>query len=251
MRVILFIVVLLGGFQMLPGQNQLDDQGRKTGHWKVDHPSGKTLYEADFKEGLPVGTMIRYYESGIVRARMRFDSTGIRNYTWMFYPNGKPAAEGWFVNQQKDSVWTYFSPVDGTVRIREPYQNGHLHGIVRNYYPSGRVSEELTWEHNVKQGLWKQFYTTGTPRLTGHYRDDRLNGSYEVYFGDGGLKIRGEYLDNQTHGTWTYFDESGTELISVEFLRGIPVNQEQYYQWINDTLEKYQQPISPEAFPEF
>ena len=251
MRMMLFIGFILGGLQMVSGQNQLDSQGRKTGHWKADHPNGKTLYEADFKEGLPVGTMIRYYESGVVRARMMFDSTGIRNYTRMFYPTGKPAAEGWFVNQQKDSVWTYYSPMDGTVRIREPYQKGQLHGIVRNYYPNGRISEELTWEQNHKQGPWKQFYITGTPRLNGNYRDDRLNGSYEVFFGNGEPKIKGEYLDNQTHGTWSYYDESGTEVISVEFLRGIPVNQEKYNQWFQDSLEKYLQPISPEPFPEF
>jgi antitoxin component YwqK of YwqJK toxin-antitoxin module len=251
MRFTIFISIILAGNLTISGQNQLDEQGRKSGHWKVDHPNGRTLYEADFVEGHPVGEMIRYYENGAVRARMMFDSAGIRSYTRMFYPSRKPAAEGWFLNQQKDSVWTYYSPSDGSVRIREPYQNGKLHGIVRNYYNSGQVSEEAQWAYGQKQGPWKQYYQTGATRLSAHYRDDLLNGSYKVYFADGTLKIKGELLDSRSHGTWSYYDESGEELISLEYLNGIPVDREKYNQWMQDTLEKYIEPLAPESYQNF
>jgi len=242
---------MLGAVVTVSAQNQTDEQGRKTGHWEVDYPNGRTLYEAEFKEGRPVGTMIRYYENGSVRARMHFDSTGTRCYTQMLYPSGKIAALGWYLNQQKDSTWTYYSPVDGSVRIREPYQDGKLQGKVRNYYPSGRVSEEIGWDNNVKQGDWKQYYKNGVPRLSSHYENDLLNGSYEVYFGNGKIKIRGEHLKGKINGTWSYFDEAGKELVSHEFLNGIPVDSEGYYQWVHDSLEKYQNISIPETIPQF
>ena len=51
--------ILLFVFIALQGQNLVDDQGRKTGHWIVEYPNGRTLYEADFVKGEPVGEMIR------------------------------------------------------------------------------------------------------------------------------------------------------------------------------------------------
>ncbi len=251
MRLTIFISLILAGTLTVSGQNQLDDQGRKSGHWKVDDPKGKTLYEADFVEGRPVGEMIRYYKSGAVRAKMMFDSTGDRSYVRMFYPNRKIAAEGRYFKQQKDSVWTYYSNSDGSVRIREPYKNGFLQGMVHNYYTSGQVSDEVDWAYDLKQGNWKQYYLTGAPRLSAHYRDDLLHGSYEVYFANGNLKVKGDFLEGRSNGFWSYHDETGAELISLEFLNGIPVDRERYDQWIQDTLEKYQAPIAPESFQNF
>jgi hypothetical protein len=73
----MFRIITIGFFLAmalsLQGQNQVDEKGRKTGHWQVEYPNGKILYEADFVEGLPVGVMVRYYENGVVKARMRFD----------------------------------------------------------------------------------------------------------------------------------------------------------------------------------
>jgi len=251
MRFFVIISIILAACLTVSAQNQLDEQGRKSGRWKVDHPNGSTLYEADFFEGRPVGEMIRYYENGVIRARMMFDSSGIRSYARMFFQSGNEAARGWYVHQQKDSVWTYFSPVDGSIRIREPYEDGKLHGTLRKYYNNGQVSEEVEWIGGQKQGPWKQYYPSGAPRLSAFYADDVLNGSYKVYFSNGTLEISGEMLNGRSHGTWSYFDEKGETLISLEFVHGIPADREKYDQWISDTLEKYQMPLEPEPFQNF
>ena len=81
-------LILLGGIAALHGQNRLDEQGRKTGPWKVEYPGGKTRYEGTFHEGEPVGEMIRYYETGAVSARMMFDPDSDRSYTRLYYQSG-------------------------------------------------------------------------------------------------------------------------------------------------------------------
>ncbi len=85
----------------------------------------------------------------------------------LYYKNGKPAAEGWYVNQEKDSVWTYYSEFDGSVRIREEYLAGKLDGKVKSYYASGEISEEVEWKQDVKEGSWMQYYENGTPQAFG------------------------------------------------------------------------------------
>lgn len=244
----LLTCLLLSGVLAVQGQNLLDGEGRKTGHWKVEYPGGKTLYEADFVEGRPVGEMIRYYENGVVKARMIFQPDGDRSLALLYFNNSKPAAEGWYVNQIKDSVWTYYSEFDGSVRIREPYLDGVLEGVVRSYYPDGKISEEVTWKQNLKEGPWSQYYQNGVRRLSGHYKNGMLNGSYEVYFSNNIIEIRGTYLDDKSHGTWYFYDESGEQLYSLEYLNGTPVDLEKYDLWIQDSLKKYEDVIIPDSF---
>jgi len=244
---LLTIYILLFGVLALQGQNLMDEEGRKTGHWKVEYPNGRTLYEADFMEGRPVGEMLRYYENGALRARMIFETGGKRSYVYLFYNSSKPSAEGWYVDQVKDSVWTYYSEFDGSVRFREPYLDGKLHGLIRSYYPGGEISEEVEWKQNVKEGAWKQYYINGVPRLSGHFKNGLLQGSYEVYFSDNTIKIRGSYLENKSHGTWRFYDETGKEVYVLEYVKGTPSDLEKYELWIQDSLMNYEVVSEPES----
>jgi antitoxin component YwqK of YwqJK toxin-antitoxin module len=239
--------ILLFVFLGVTGQNRLDEQGRKTGPWKVEYPDGNARYEATFKAGKPVGEMVRYYDNGAVQARMMFDSTGTRSFTILYYKNGSKAAEGWYLNQKKDSVWTYFSEFDGTVRIREPYQRGKLEGNVSRYYPTGEVSEEVAWKGNRKQGAWKQYYTDGSLRLESNYENDSLNGPYRVFYPDSTLKVSGTYLGNQSNGTWDYYDDQGSVAFSIEYEYGRAVDQEKYLQLMQDTLARFQNLPDPDT----
>jgi len=246
-RLLLFCL-FLSAFPTLNGQNQVDAEGRKTGHWKVEYPNGNTRFEADFVEGQPVGEMLRYYEKGGIRARMFFDGDGSCSHVKMFYENGKPAAEGIYLEQEKDSVWTYFSEYDGSVRIREKYLDGKLEGLSQSYYPNGGISEEVQWKNGEKDGFWKQYYTNGAQRLSAHYKDGQLQGPYELYFSTGTIKIRGTYLNNRSHGTWSFYDESGKEIFALEYVNGTPADWEKYTNWIQDTLKKYEVVDKPESF---
>jgi antitoxin component YwqK of YwqJK toxin-antitoxin module len=243
--------ILLIGFLNLNGQNLLDEEGMKTGHWVVEYPGGGRLYEADFVKGEPVGEMIRYYKNGAVRARMLFESGGEKSRVRLFYENGKPAAYGLYVNQAKDSVWTYYSEFDGSVRIRESYRDGKLDGFTRSYYANGEVSEEVEWKAGVKEGSWNQYYENGAPRLSGYYKNNMLHGSYEVYFPNNTPKIRGSYVENRSDGIWYYYDDTGNELYSLEYLNGVPADQEKYDMWIQDTLKKYEVVSEPELLQQF
>lgn len=249
-RVFVFAALLLG-FQALQGQNLVDDQGRKTGHWKVEYPNGHTLYEADFVEGRPIGEMLRYYENGMLRARMIFERESERSYVYLFYNSGKPSAEGWYINQDKDSVWTYYSDFDASVRIREPYKDGKLNGVSRSYYPMGGISEEVEWKQNVKNGAWKQYFQNGVLRLSGHYENGLLQGPYEVFLSDNTIEISGAYKDNKAHGTWRFYDDEGKEIFALEYVNGIPADMEKYEQWVQDSLIKYEVVTEPDFNQQF
>ena len=234
---IIALVMLIQGFLTIQGQNQLDDQGRKSGPWRIDYPNGNPRYEAIFREGKPVGIMVRYYESGEVRARMKFDPPQAnRSVAEMFYKSGKRAAAGIYLNKLKDSVWTYYSGYDGTVRLRDGYLEGKRHGKATRLYPDGEVSEEIMWKDDRREGPWMQYFGDGSIRLKGHYENNMLNGPYEVYYSNNILMMSGTYLNNQSTGTWSYYDEAGNLLYTLEYEHGRPVDHEKYLQLMQDTL---------------
>lgn len=252
----IYIIFILGSAviwgqdpQGRPGMNQLDDQGRKTGPWKVEYDNGNTRYEGRFREGKPVGMMKRYYETGMMQAKMDFGSGSGRCYAEMFYKKGNKAAEGIYVGQSKDSVWTYFSRADETVRIREGYEAGQLHGKSFRYYPDGTVSEEVTWNRGIREGPWIQYYEEGNVRLKSQYADDMLNGPYNVYHTDSTLIISGMFINDLTEGTWKFYDDTGSLVDSLAYRGGEPVDQEKYDRLIlQDTLIQKEPTMEPEPF---
>jgi len=218
------------------GQNRVDEKGRKTGPWKVEYPNGNTLYEGTFLEGKPVGEMTRYYESGAVRARISFGPEDGTSHAELYYKNGKPAAEGIYRDEQKDSVWTYFSEFDGSVRIRENYRLGKLNGVSRRYYADGQISEEILYDEGVKQGPWTQYYENGELRLQATYRNDKLEGEYRVWGQESNLLMEGKYRDGQSEGTWNYYDDEGKLLYSLDYRNGVPSDREKYLKMMQDPL---------------
>ena len=239
MKQIIFVVILLAGFSALKGQNELDEFGRKTGPWRVEYPNGQTLYEGTFLEGKPEGLMTRYYDNGALRAKMYFDQILDRSKAELYYKGDKKAAEGFYQGKEKDGEWTYYSEFDGTVRMSETYAYGKLHGFAYRYYPSGEVSEEVSWEKNSKEGPWIQYFEGGGIRLKSNYHNNMLNGTYEVYFTDKILMMSGSYVDDGSEGTWNYFDENAEPLYTLEYKNGYPVDQEKYMKLMQDTLLKY------------
>ena len=44
--------------------NQIDAKGLKQGMWKKNYANGKIMFEANFKDNVPIGEMKRYHRSG-------------------------------------------------------------------------------------------------------------------------------------------------------------------------------------------
>jgi antitoxin component YwqK of YwqJK toxin-antitoxin module len=249
--IMFFVLALFLTAMDLGAQNQVDEMGRKTEPWKVEYPNGKTLYEGTFREGLPVGELIRYYDTGAVRARMSFDDSGTTSFARLFYKGGKKAAEGIFHGQEKDSVWNYYSEFDASLRMKESFQMGLLNGPSYRYYPSGEVSEVTNWVNDSMQGPWIQYYEDGTLRLEGHYHKDELHGIYEV-FGPGEKPVmKGQYEKGLSTGIWDYYQEDGEIMYSLEYRDGMPVDQELFMKIMldsvfgADTLLQEAQPFQP------
>ncbi len=187
----ILVIVCIGWLipQMAHAQetlNQMDDNGRKTGIWKGYHADGSLRYEGRFANDRPQGVFSYYDEAGRIKATNRFDPAGRKAYHQAFDSTGFKLAEGVYLNQKKDSIWTYYSPQDSAVIARETYQNDIKHGLSVTYYPqNGQPAEELHYENGKLNGPWIKYFEDGTLMTQGFYEHNKLHGPYTTYHPNG------------------------------------------------------------------
>ncbi|KPK87008.1 MAG: hypothetical protein AMS27_03730 [Bacteroides sp. SM23_62_1] len=206
--------------------NQLDNQGRKQGWWKKYYPDGPLMYKGFFKDDIPYGILKRYFETGELKAIMNHCPDGISVYAELFYMNGAPAAEGKYYQNQKDSIWKYYSYYSNTLTYTETYLKGQKEGLSSIYYQNGQVAELIDWKANKKHGPWLQFYEDSTLRLSSQYKNDELDGTYKIFNSSGKLMVMGQYVKNEPDGTWFYYDDEGQLKFELLYDKGKILNED-------------------------
>lgn len=217
---VIFIALVSGISAQDKVMNQLDPAGKKSGVWESYFENGKVKSHGTFKDGHPVGELLKYYPGGILQASMLFDQTGKISYVKVYYEAGHLASEGKYIDQLKDSVWNYFSTYDKRKALTETYLMGKKSGDSFKFYADGKVSEYLVWKNDLKNGKWEQYYENGQIRLTGNYLNGMLDGDYICYNPDGSTSITGKYLAGSMDGKWTYYNEDGALDMIVEYVNG-------------------------------
>ena len=236
--------------------NKVDENGLKHGFWKKYYPNGNLFYSGFFKDDKPVGTLKRYYESGRLKAIMNFDSTGTYAETKLYYEDGKLAAEGYYYNSLKDSLWKYYSYYEGTIISDEIYKKGLKNGISHKYYPNGNITEKTEWKDNIKNGVWEQYYENNSLRLKGSYNRGKLSDDFIVYSPDGSIQIKGHYLEGKRHGKWIFYDDKDNVNFEVNFIYGkvedeeaLTRKQQEYFQKMDKNIGKFKDPEPADFLP--
>lgn len=236
--------------------NQTDARNLKQGHWKKTYPNGTVMYKAFFKNDKPLGKMIRYFESGHVKAVMNYAGDGENARVVLYYENGNPAAEGKYAGTLKDSVWTYYSFYSKNVTSRETWNKGVRQGTMINYFDNGDISEKLEWEDNKKNGLWEQYFKGNILKMKAWYKDNKLDGEFVVYTVNNAPYITGTYRNNLREGKWNFYDETGSIKQELNYSSGIPAEsvnlsaeQQEFFRSIDEAQGKYTEPDETDFLP--
>ena len=218
--------------------NQTDSQGLRQGYWKKSYPDGNLIYKGFFKDGKPVGKMDRFYENGTRRAELVYPQGTDFTYATIFYRTGKLAAEGKYVNMAKDSMWHYYSYYSDDLMYTETYKTGLKDGESRKFYPGGQLAEVMTWQMDIKQGLWKQFFEDSTIRLVSWHDSNLLHGRYQVYNRNHVLIMDGEYDHGKMDKTWHFYDDNGKEEHALLYEKGELQKSKELEEWAKKHMEE-------------
>ncbi len=206
--------------------NQEDMAGNRQGLWIEYFDNGLVKYEINFVNNKPVGVYRKYHENGKLKANLVFDETSTKASAILYDENGSRIAMGFYVNQQKDSLWQYF--IADTIVLREEnFDNGVKDGYDKVYFVTGSVYEERNYSEGIEHGAWRRYYGNGQEMFETKYVNGELNGPYIKYYSDGVLNISGKYKDNVRDSTWTFYNKETNERSEIFYINGIAENQEE------------------------
>ena len=217
------ILIILTGVAYGQPKNQRDAAGLRQGFWEAVDNRGMPVFSGYFKDDKPIGEMTRYFPTGGVRSIMNHDDTGVNARARLFWPNGEIAAQGIYVNTQRDSVWLFYNQI-GTLMSRIEYKEGKQNGIEQKFYPNGIIFEEVNWKDSIKHGEWKQYFNNGQLKIAVNYINGSLEGQYTSFYLDGNKEIEGVYKDGVPHGDWIRYKENGEYAVTIKYNNGTIMN---------------------------
>lgn len=204
--------------------NQKDSQGRKQGVWKVPYSNVKTYrYKGQFKDDVPYGKFVYYYESGAVEAVIHFSDNGKTTRSQMYHQSGYTMAKGKYINKEKDSIWVYYDD-RGIISYQENYKNGVLDGQKVFFYEPVdnklRVARYEYWKNGVRHGGYKEYHENTNIKEEGKYVDGNLDGVVKVYHRNGKIMKVMRYEYAVKHGPWDFYDENGKPVGTKWYWKG-------------------------------
>jgi len=236
-NVAIFLFVLLTTVGLSQEVNQTDAQGKKQGVWKKYHSNGLMRYTGTFKDDKPVGLFKYYYDSGKLQAKI--SHFGNESYANIYYPIGAVKSTGKYINQKKDSLWTYYD-VKGHKTATEYYTEGVKNGVCKIYYTDGTVAEEKEYLNDFEKGSWKQYFSNGKLKRMCFYIKGSLEGKAYFYTSDGKKRIVGHYFHGTRNGDWIYFKPDGSAERKETYYRGQRVDKNKDDRVIYDDSLKYE-----------
>jgi len=180
------------------------------------YPNGKLMYKGCFQNRQPVGEFIRYYPTGVTKARMNYKLNKIN--AKLYDERGSLAAVGNYIGGKKDSIWTYYKR--GKIISRDSYLNGMKHGLSVVYGDEGNLCEENHWYKGSKNGVWRRYYSDGHKKFEATYMNSRLDGKFIAYSREGKVDTEGVYSDNVKNGEWKYYDYLGAVRLKLVYING-------------------------------
>lgn len=187
----------------LKSNGQYDNEVR-TGSWNYYYEGGGLKAQTLFDNGS--GMYKEYYASGKLKME-GLNKSGKSDSLWVYYfESGEKKAEGYYKQGLKTGPWKYFYK-NGKVSAEGGYETGQTLGNWIYYFPNGAKSAEGLQKNGSKDGYWKMFYDTGVIKGVGEFNEG--TGEYKEYYISGSLKVTGNFKGDLNHGRWTYYDEEG------------------------------------------
>lgn len=205
--------------------NHTDDQGRKQGEWVKRFENGEIRYKGQFLNDEPVDTFRYYYPGGELLAETVHKGNGV-SYTHMYHRNGKDRAIGKYLNEKRDSVWTFYKET-GVLISMETYVNGEKHGLTKAFFSNGKLAERKEFVQGEESGKWTVFYEDGNKKMEGNLEGGEWNGAFIYYFPEGGMQFRGLYNKGLKKGIWYEYNDQGKLIRKEHYKNGDLINIEE------------------------
>src|SRR4030042_2181877 len=225
--------------------------GKPEGYWKSYYVTGIKKSEGKYTNFQLDSIWVFFDQTGDTIKKINY-LFGKRNGNSFEYK--KAPAEGLYVYSKelfagdKKEGTAYFYFPDGKVQQTLSYSNGKKEGLSKEYDKNGTVLTLLEYNKDfligrerinrtdnkkLKQGVWKEFYPTGSVRTEKNFKDDQLHGYYKEYDNrgilvltmlyDNGSIVKSKVEDEPDIEMENRYDKNNKLIYSGPFRNKIPV----------------------------
>jgi antitoxin component YwqK of YwqJK toxin-antitoxin module len=185
--------------------NQFNANGKRDGIWKKYYDNGDVRYEGEFKNGKEIGTFTFYNQGSSYPAIVKIFSNTSDTASVKFYDKTRIKTKGKMVGKKRVGKWIYYFADGKRVFSEENYVDGVLHGVVKNYYDNGNLTEETYYKDGKKHGTSKIYTESGILIEDVNYENGKLNGLAKYFDIKGVIKEKGMYAYGERKGKWEFY----------------------------------------------
>lgn len=188
----------------------VDEEGRKsiltykegnlTGPVQLFTPDGLLFFEGELDHGRLCG-LCKSYENGVLRSTVKMENGQPHGLAKQFNENGALVSEVTFVRGTKQGEMVQYDP-QGNVSMQATFSDDMLNGPFKTF-----AQEELTLKTTYKNGhlhgLLENFYAEaegGKYLRTAAYEEGVLQGKERIYHASGSLLMETEYASGKRLG---------------------------------------------------
>ena len=199
----------------------IDESGKKQGEWIFYYMNGEIESKGKFVDNNKIGSWIFYFDNGKIEQIGSYDKDGfyVGEWKWFYEDGSKRIVEQYFEGEREGNFIEYADK--GDVIIEGEYVRGLREGdwlITVNKY-----IEKGTYLENVKDGVWRYYYTADTLYFKGNFIDGSEDGEHIWYHKNGRTKEEGSYIMGLREGVWKFYDFEGKLLLRIKYEDGIEI----------------------------
>jgi antitoxin component YwqK of YwqJK toxin-antitoxin module len=172
------------------------------------YPTGQKQAELEFVGTMRNGSVVEYFENGVVRARGHY-TRDVEDGLWTtYYWNGQPKSEGAFSRGLKDGPWqTWFA--SGGHQAVESYARGIADGHFASWHEGGQLEHDATYQGGLAEGRERWWSKDGVLLSDGNFHLGLAEGPFATFDEVGAPVSTGAYLHGREVGTWRRYAGNG------------------------------------------
>ena len=188
--------------------NQLDNNGKRTGHWEKYYNNKRIRYKGQFEAGKEIGVFQFYsaLNSDHPIAIKTFDNSSAIADVKFYSEQGILESKGQMDVKKRVGKWLYYHEDGKTIMSEENYVDGELNGEAKTYYKSGEITEILYYSKGKLHGNAKRYDIKGALVSDLTYENGKLHGLAKYFNTDGKLMYTGNYENDVKTGKWEYYE---------------------------------------------
>ncbi len=185
--------------------NQVDANGKRTGVWRKYYENGDIRYRGQFKNGKEAGKFFFYNQGSPYPSIIKTFSVASDTAVVEFYNKSRVKTAGKMLRRKRVGKWTYYFSDGKTILSEEHYKDGKLHGVLKNYYMNGKITEETLYENGKKHGVSKIYTEEEVLIEQVHFSRGILNGEAKYFDLKGIIQEKGSYKNGKREGEWEFY----------------------------------------------